>query len=83
LFILPLTLSGSATVWGVAAGACVEWMFNRRWSVKAEYEFLGFNKTVTGCGILPVGANGQNGTWCTQTSIGPVETGKVGVNYHF
>jgi outer membrane immunogenic protein len=83
LFILPATLSGSTTVWGVAAGAGVEWMFNRRWSVKAEYEFLGFNKTVTGCGILPAGANGQNGTWCTQTSIGPVETGKVGVNYHF
>jgi hypothetical protein len=51
--------------------------------VKAEYEFLGFNKTVTGCGIVPLGAAGQNGTWCTQTAIGPVQTGKVGVNYRF
>jgi outer membrane immunogenic protein len=80
---LPVTLSGSTTVWGVAAGGGAEWAVNRRWSLKAEYEFLGFNKTVTGCGVVPVGALGQNGTWCTTTSIGPVQTGKVGVNYHF
>jgi outer membrane immunogenic protein len=83
LFILPDTITGSNTVWGVDAGGGVEWAINRHWSVKAEYEFLGFHKTVGACGILPLGAAGQGGTWCTQTSIGPVQTGKAGFNYRF
>lgn len=80
---LPSTLAGSSTVWGVAAGGGVEWALNHHWSLKAEYEFLGFNKSVSGCAVLPYGVNGAGGTWCTQTSIGGVQTGKVGVNFHF
>lgn len=76
-------LTGATNVWGVAAGGGVEWAIDRHWSVKAEYEYLGFNKTVGACGVLPPQTAGAGGTWCTQTSIGPVQTGKVGFNYRF
>jgi outer membrane immunogenic protein len=77
------TFAGASDIWGWAAGAGVEWAINRHWSVKAEYEFLGFNKSTTGCGILPLGAAGAGGTWCATTGIDGIQTGKVGVNYRF
>jgi len=75
--------TGTSTIWGWAAGAGAEWAFSQHWSVKAEYEFLGFNKSATGCGILPLGAAGAGGTWCTSSGINGIQTGKVGVNYRF
>jgi len=74
---------GARDVWGFAAGGGLEWAVDQNWSVKAEYEYLGFRDSVTSCGILPVGALGGGGTWCTQTSIGGIQTGKVGVNRRF
>jgi outer membrane immunogenic protein len=76
------SFTGASTIWGWVAGAGAEWAASQNWSVKAEYEFLGFNQSATGCGTLPIGAAGAGGTWCTQTSINGVHTGKIGVNYH-
>jgi outer membrane immunogenic protein len=74
---------GAKDIWGFAAGAGVEWAVTKNWSVKAEYEHLGFNKSVTACGVLPIGALGGNGIWCTNNGIkNGIETGKVGANFH-
>jgi outer membrane immunogenic protein len=82
--VAPFTFSGNnSTIWGWVAGAGIEWAINRNWSVKAEYEFLGFDRSVTGCGILPLGAAGAGGTWCESTHIDGIHTGKIGLNYHF
>jgi outer membrane immunogenic protein len=76
-------LVGGRDVWGFVAGGGVEWVVGQDWSMKLEYEHLGFQKSATACGILPVGALGAGGTWCTQTSIRGIETGKIGFNRHF
>jgi outer membrane immunogenic protein len=83
----PVTLGasfvGAKDIWGFAAGAGVEWAMAKNLSLKLEFEHLGFNKSVTACGILPVGALGAGGIWCTNNGIkNGIETGKVGVNYH-
>ncbi len=81
---LPFNLSsGQKDVWGAAVGAGVEWAIDQHWSLKADYEYLGFRGPATGCGVLPVGANGQNGTWCTSTALNGVQMAKLGVNYRF
>jgi outer membrane immunogenic protein len=77
------SFTGASDIWGWVAGAGVEWAINQHWSVKAEYEYLGFNQSVTGCGILPLGASGAGGRWCTSTGIDGIQTGKIGVNYRF
>jgi outer membrane immunogenic protein len=76
------TWAASKDIWGVAAGVGAEWALTRNWSTKVEYEYLGFNGSVQACAILPLGASGAGGVWCTQTSINGVHTGKFGVNYH-
>jgi outer membrane immunogenic protein len=80
---LGAALTGGRDVWGFVVGGGVEWMVSQDWSMKLEYEHLEFKKSVTGCGILPVGAAGAGGTWCTQTTVGGIETGKIGFNRHF
>ena len=65
---LGVTLSDNKTQTGWAAGAGVEWMFVPRWSLKAEYLYRRFdNLTFVG---FPVGALAVN-------------SGQVGINYHF
>lgn len=80
---LPIAFSASKDIWGVDLGAGVEWALDQHWSVKAEYDYLGFREPVTACGALPVGVNGQNGVWCTKTGMNGVESVKLGINYHF
>lgn len=79
----PGLFAGSRTIWGWVAGAGAEWAIDQHWSVKAEYEYLGFNQSVGGCGILPLGAAGAGGTWCDATRIDGIHTGKIGFNYRF
>jgi outer membrane immunogenic protein len=79
-----LSLGGASTIWGWVAGAGAEWALNQNWSVKGEYEYLGFdNRSAGGCGILPLGAAGVGGTWCYSTHVSNVQIAKVGVNYRF
>jgi outer membrane immunogenic protein len=62
------TLSGSNTQTGWTAGAGVEWMFAPHWSLKGEYLYRSFdNVTVAG----------------VSTGTLNVNSGQVGINYHF
>jgi len=63
-----VTLSDSQTRTGFAAGAGVEWMFVPRWSLKAEYLYRRFD-SVTALG--------------SATGTLAVNSGQVGVNFHF
>jgi outer membrane immunogenic protein len=65
---LGVTLSDSHTQTGWTAGAGVEWMFTRGWSLKAEYLYRRFD-SVTVFGV-PTGSLAVN-------------SGPFGVNYHF
>ena len=65
--------SNDGTGWTVGAG--VEWMFAPKWSVFAEYNFMGFgtqSATFTGCG----------GT-CAVNAKADVQNVLAGVNYKF
>jgi opacity protein-like surface antigen len=68
-------ISNDRTGWTVGAG--VEWMFAPRWSVFAEYNFMGFgtqSATFTGCGgTCVVNANAK----------ADVQDVLAGVNYKF
>ena len=65
---LGTTLSDSKTQTGWTAGAGVEWMFIPRWSLKAEYLYRRFDN-VTFFGF----STGQIA----------VNSGQVGINFHF
>lgn len=64
------SLSSHEFVLGYAAGAGWEYALDPKWSVKAEYLYLGFDKTFT---------FGPTGT--AATTVNGVHTGKIGVNY--
>jgi outer membrane immunogenic protein len=72
------------TIWGVAAGGGIEWSLGWNWSLKGEYEYLGFHHTTQPCanattaGGAPLGA-----VFCTSTAVNGIHTGKVGLNYRF
>lgn len=59
---------------GYAAGGGWEYAFDPKWSLKAEYEYLGFNKDFTYSGFAP-------GLLTSTTHFGGIHTGKVGLNY--
>lgn len=65
---------------GYAIGGGWEYAFDTKWSVKAEYLYLGFDNNITNTGNL----GGNNGTqvWTT-TSLPGIHTAKVGLNYKF
>jgi outer membrane immunogenic protein len=81
--------SGTDTVWGVAAGAGFEWALNKNWSLKGEYEYLGFQHSTTACGTLLTGIAGGSApvapatTVCGSAGVPSVQTLKVGVNFSF
>jgi outer membrane immunogenic protein len=84
LIAATVSFGGTSNIWGWVAGAGAEWALNQNWSVKAEYEYLGFdNQNAGGCNTLPLGAIGVGGTWCYSTHVNNVQIGKVGVNYRF
>jgi outer membrane immunogenic protein len=62
---------------GYAAGAGYEYALDNKWSIKAEYMYLGFDKNITTTGnftAVPVQV-------FTTTSLAGLHTGKVGLNY--
>ncbi len=65
---LGMTVSDSKTQTGWTAGAGAEWMFMPRWSLKAEYLYRRFD-SVTLFGF--------------STGTVAVNSGQVGVNFHF
>jgi outer membrane immunogenic protein len=87
--------SGADNVWGVAAGGGLEWALTRNWSLKGEYEYLGFQHSTTACGTLNngsvfvFGGGVPNGpvipatTVCGSTSAPSVQSVRLGLNYRF
>lgn len=65
---------------GYAIGGGWEYAIDNKWSVKAEYLYLGFDNNITTTGNL----NGNTGTqvWTT-TNLPGIHTAKVGLNYKF
>jgi outer membrane immunogenic protein len=66
--VLTLGVSDSKVLNGWTAGAGVEWMFAPRWSLKGEYLYRSFSSTTFAS--IPFGTLNIN-------------SGQVGVNYHF
>ena len=64
-------------VFGYAVGAGYEYMLDSKWSLKAEYLYLGFDKNIVTTG----NANPPNVQVFSTTSLSGIHTGKVGVNY--
>ena len=65
---------------GYAIGGGWEYAFDNKWSVKAEYLYLGFDNNITNTGNL--GGNAGTQVWTT-TSLPGIHTAKVGLNYKF
>jgi outer membrane immunogenic protein len=76
-----LVASSSANVAFAVGGGGIEWAWTDRWSLKAEYLFLGVQKTLTFCG--PAGGTGAGNTFCGTSSFNGVHTVKAGLNYRF
>jgi outer membrane immunogenic protein len=71
---LGVTFSDSKVHTGWAAGAGVEWMFTHGWSLKAEYLYRRFGSQTYFATLLPPGiASGSLA----------MNSGQVGINYHF
>ena len=65
---------------GYAVGGGWEYALDNKWSVKAEYLYLGFDKDLTTTGNL----NGVAGTQVfTTTGLTGIHTVKAGINYKF
>jgi outer membrane immunogenic protein len=69
-----VALSDSQTLTGWTAGAGIEWMFLPHWSVKGEYLFRSFGGETFFASQLPPGI---------QTGTLNINSGQVGINYHF
>jgi outer membrane immunogenic protein len=72
--IPPQGSTSSANRAGWSAGAGIEWMFLPSWSVKAEYLHYDLGSSTCGpglCGFNPAAVRFV------------VDTGKIGINYHF
>ncbi len=71
---LGLTFNDSKTQTGWTVGAGVEWMFMPRWSLKAEYLYRRFDSQTFFVAQFPPGI---------PTGTLAINSGQVGVNFHF
>jgi len=71
---LGVSISDTKTRTGWTAGAGVEWMFLPHWSVKGEYLYRSFSSETIFSGVIPGGL---------ATGTLNINSGQVGVNYHF
>jgi outer membrane immunogenic protein len=69
-----LSISDSHTLTGWTAGAGIEWMFVPRWSLKAEYLYRSLSSQNFFVAQIPPGI---------PTGTVNINSGQVGVNYHF
>jgi len=72
--LLGTTFSDSQVHSGWVAGAGIEWMFARGWSMKAEYLYRDFGSENYFASIVPPGV--PSGRLA-------VNSGQIGINYHF
>jgi outer membrane immunogenic protein len=79
--IATLNTIASRNVGFWAAGAGIEYAFDRNWTIKGEYLYLGLNDSVTSCGGVGPGVTGI--TACSTESIRGVHTAKIGLNWKF
>ncbi len=80
--LLNATFSDTQAFW--VGGGGIEWALDQNWqnwSVKAEYLFLGLNKSYGVCG--PGAAAAAGSIWCSVHNVEGVHTVKVGLNYRF
>jgi outer membrane immunogenic protein len=63
--------------WGYAIGGGWEYMFAPKWTIKAAYLYLGFDRDRSTTGNL----NGNVTQLWTTTSVPGIHTAKVGINY--
>lgn len=71
---LGVSLSDSKTQTGWTAGAGIEWMFLPHWSVKGEYLYRSFSGTTFFANQIAGGIS---------TGTLNINSGQVGINYHF
>src|SRR6266545_4488779 len=76
-----LSGTGKKDIFGWAWGAGVEYAFASKWSVKAEYLWLGLNHSIEVCAAATPPASFLGSTFCSITNAPPVQTFKIGVNY--
>ena len=69
-----VAISDSKTMTGWTAGAGIEWMFIPRWSLKAEYLYRSFGSQTFFAAQIPPGFT---------TGTLNINSGQVGINYHF
>jgi outer membrane immunogenic protein len=76
-----VTLDTSARKWkaGYAVGGGLEYAIDSKWSLKAEYLYLGFGKNFDTTGTIPT--NPGAGTGFSTTSLSGIHTAKIGLNY--
>ena len=72
--------TGKKDILGWAWGAGLEYALSDRWSVKAEYLWLGLNHSVSVCPAVATGLF-TGATLCGHSASSSVQTAKVGVNY--
>jgi outer membrane immunogenic protein len=78
-----LIARGSANPVFLVAGGGAEWALTQKWSVKAEYLYLGLDTSFAVCGpgggrlFLP------NLTFCSNHELNGIHTAKIGLNYKF
>jgi outer membrane immunogenic protein len=71
---VSVSVADSKVLSGWTVGAGVEWMFAPRWSLKGEYLFRSFGGETFFARSLPPGV---------RTGTLDINSGQVGVNYHF
>jgi outer membrane immunogenic protein len=79
-----INYANAETVWGLAAGAGVEWALSSNWSLKAEYELLSFAHTTQACGPLQASTGVievPSSIFCSETAARGINTAKIGLNY--
>jgi opacity protein-like surface antigen len=79
-----INYSNTEAIWGLAAGGGVEWAWSDRWSLKAEYEYLGFAHTTHACGPLTSHTGVievPSSIFCSETAVRGINTAKLGLAY--
>ena len=66
--------STNETTWALGSG--LEWAVYPYWSVKAEYMYIGLDKTLSDCGFLAT-------SFCYDHNVRGISSAKIGLNYRF
>lgn len=80
---LPAGVGKNDYALGWAGGGGIEWAVLDNWSVKAEYVWLGLNKTTSACATAAPNSPVGTGVFCADTHNDGVHTFKLGFNYLF